>query len=586
MSPSSRRGPSRPAARRGARAGARLGVIALGGLTLAGGAGAAGPAANPTPIQHVIVIMQENRSFDHYFGTFPGADGIPAGTCLPNKPGDPSAGCRVPFHDPHDVNSGGPHGAQDVVRDMDVTGGVALMDGFVAQQTQSWAKLTCSKRPTTPICSAMVDGEDRHDAAGYHTEDDIPNYWAYARNFVLQDRLFEGVRGWSLASHLYRVSEWSAVCASGTDARTCVTTPAPKKPTKTTQYPWVSLFELFDLHGVSWKQYNGVGLQPDCDDEASMTCAPQFTASSQVPTIWNPAPFFAYVRGKGPAYLKQHIVSTDQFLLDARGGTLPQVAWVEPEGLASEHPPNGITAGMEYVTSLVNAVMQSPAWPSTVVFLAWDDWGGFYDHVVPPVVDANTTNHPVQGYGLRVPGIAISPYARRGMIDHQLLSLDAYATFIENLFMGGARLDPVALGNPDARPSIRDSLTEVRFADGHAEPVGDLMAEFDFTQAPRPPMVLSTRIPTTLVAQCGTNVGQRCTAGTVTLSWLPVGSLGAPVRLTYHVQRDGVELDQCAGAAATCADTPGSGTHLYRAYTIDAGGTASPLSAAAEADVP
>ena len=99
-----------------------------------------------------------------------------------------------------------------------------------------------------------------------------------------------------------------------------------------------------------------------------------------------------------------------------RDGTLPAVAWIVPENTVSEHPPAKISAGQAYVTSLINAAMQGPDWNSTAIFLAWDDWGGFYDHVVPPMVDQN-------GYGLRVPGLVISPYAKKGYIDHQTLSL-------------------------------------------------------------------------------------------------------------------------------------------------------------------
>jgi len=108
------------------------------------------------------------------------------------------------------------------------------------------------------------------------------------------------------------------------------------------------------------------------------------------------------------------------------------VSWVVPNHTVSEHPPARVSAGQAYVTSVINAVMQGPDWNSTAIFLAWDDWGGFYDHVVPPRVDEN-------GYGLRVPGMVISPYARQGFIDHRTLSFDAYVKFIEDDFLGGHR---------------------------------------------------------------------------------------------------------------------------------------------------
>jgi phospholipase C len=149
------------------------------------------------------------------------------------------------------------------------------------------------------------------------------------------------------------------------------------------------------------------------------------------------------------------------------------VAWVVPTQKVSEHPPGLVSAGQAYVTTLVNAIMRSPNWNSTAIFLTWDDWGGFYDHVLPPTVDA-------ESYGLRVPGLVISPYAKRGYIDHQILSFDAYLKFIEDDFLDGERLDPRTDGRPDPRPYVRENVSLL----------GDLTAAFDFTQAPRPPLVL------------------------------------------------------------------------------------------------
>ena len=122
--------------------------------------------------------------------------------------------------------------------------------------------------------------------------------------------------------------------------------------------------------------------------------------------------------------------------------------------------------------------MRSPTWSSSAIFLAWDDWGGFYDHVVPPAVDQN-------GYGLRVPALVISPYARRGFVDHQTLSFDAYAKFIEDDFLGGLRLDPATDGRPDPRPTVREDVPVL----------GDLTRDFDFTRKPRHPLLLRLHPP-------------------------------------------------------------------------------------------
>jgi phospholipase C len=551
----------------------QMGGVLTALLALATG-GALGVPLSNIPIRHVIVIMQENRSFDSYFGTFPGADGIPADACIPVIPGLPGEGCVKPFHDQHDVNAGGPHGPAAAETDLDDGITTDRMDGFV--YAQATAPQNCA--PDVPQCSTSKDGVIRHDAAGYHTKEEIPNYWAYAQRFVLQDRLFEGMRSWSWPSHLGLTSEWAAVCKDENKAESCVTNPNAGRPQ--VQLPWVNLFQLLDTRGVSWKYYLGNGNEPDCEDDG-MICPPK-SQTNGVGSIWNPAPYFAWVRAKGPKYLRDHNPSSDQFLRDVKNGTLPQVSWIVPANNDSEHPPEGVTRGMEYVTTMVNAVMRSLYWKDTVIFIAWDDWGGFYDHVVPPNVDRNQTETPIQGFGLRVPGIMISAYAKAGTIDHSVLSFDAYATFVEDLFMNGARLDPVALGNPDHRPDIRDALTQVQFPNGTTAPIGNLMDEFDFAQTPLPPLPLSTLIPTGIAAVCAPKSSGDCNQPTVTISWDPV----VPSHVTYHVQRDGVELPQCVGTATSCTDRPGSGAHFYRAYTVSPAGIPSPRSAAAEADEP
>jgi len=544
------------------------------------------PAVAASPIKHVVIIMQENRSFDSYFGTFPNADGIPANTCVPLDPANPAAGCLAPFHDVHDLNAGGPH--TSIASQTDLDDGITTLkqDGYIFNQTHAKTGKNCILHPTSPSCADLLPGVARHDAVGFHTADELPNYWAYAKNFVLQDRMFAGVRSWSWPTHLDLVSEWVASCTDKTKALTCTTDLLSAPPGNLTEIPWVSLFQLLDVHKVSWKYYLGKGTEPDCVD-GEMTCAPQIQTVG-VASYWNPAPFFSYIKAQGSPYLKQHNVPIDTFLLDATNDTLPQVSWIAPSATYSEHPPFAITTGMEYVTSLINAVMQSKAWESTVIFLSWDDFGGFYDHVEPPIVDTNTSSTPVQGFGIRVPGIMISAWARSGMIDHAVLSDDSYATFIENQFMQGARLDPTALGNPDNRPDLRDSITRVKFLDGHTEPVGHLNDELDFAQTPLPPLILSTHIPTGLLATC-TPVGSTsltCTTPIVTLTWNAVTGPEVTGPFTYHIVRDGVDLAQCRGTATTCTDTPGAGAHLYVAFSVDGKGVQSPNSAASEADEP
>jgi phospholipase C len=421
-------------------------------------------------IKHVVIIMQENRSFDSYFGTYPGADGIPMAqgrptVCVPN----PQSGqCEYPYHDVADINHGGPHGR--VAAFADVNGG--KMNGFIASAQQGKQK-PCTD-PNDPICT--IPGAT--DVMGYHDGGEIPNYWTYAKNFVLQDHLFEPTLSWSLPAHLYEVSAWSARCAIAADPMSCTNAlQNPENPPDFNNtgmdpdYAWTDLTYLLHRRHVSWGYYVFAGGEPDCEDDEDETCnAPQQNAAT--PGIWNPLPYFDTVREDGEL---GKIQSLSEFYTAAASGTLPSVSWVVPNERVSEHPPARISEGQAYVTTLINSIMRSPDWWSTAIFLSWDDWGGFYDHVVPPVVDQN-------GYGLRVPGLVISPYARSGYIDHQILSHDAYLKFIEDDFLESERLDPSTDGRPDPRPDVREDVPLL----------GNLVEDFNFNQPPMPPFQLPT----------------------------------------------------------------------------------------------
>jgi phospholipase C len=412
-------------------------------------------------IQHVVVIMQENRSFDSYFGTYPGAEGIPMvggvpAVCVPDSE---SGSCIRPYHDPADKNFGGPHSARDAALDMDS----GRMDGFIGR-AEAKMGTTCNAvgKPPCPPTGPT-------DVMGYHDQREIPNYWAYAQNFVLQDHMFEPNASWSLPAHLFMVSEWSARCSVVDNPMSCTNALDDPHGGRSPNYAWTDLTYLLHKANVSWKYYVAEGTQPDCDDD-DMTCAPE-PQTAGTPEIWNPLPFFTTVDQDGEL---GNIQPVDHFYADVQAGTLPAVSWVVPNGDLSEHPPALVSAGQAYVTGLVNTIMQSPLWNSTAIFLSWDDWGGFYDHVSPPPVDVN-------GYGLRVPGLVISPFAKRGFIDHQTLSFDAYVKFIEDDFLGSQRIDPRTDGRPDPRPTVREEVPQL----------GDLTQDFDFTQAPQPPLVLA-----------------------------------------------------------------------------------------------
>ena len=427
-----------------------------------------GPGNARGKIRHVVVIMQENRSFDHYFGTFPGAEGISMQNGVPTAcvPDPKRGGCVRPFHDPADVNHGGPHAAASHVADVDS----GKMDGFIKVAEGAGS---CANQ-FDPFCTTP----DTTDVMGYHDQREIPNYWSYAQAFVLQDHMFEPNASWSLPDHLFLVSEWSARCSVRDDPSSCVN--ALQSPQQLTEngtaqprpnYAWTDLTYLLHKHNITWKYYVAAGTQPDCDDGA-MTCTPK-QQNAGTPEIWNPLPFFTTVSQDGES---SNVQDLNQFFFDAQTGKLPAVAWIAPNGANSEHPTARVSTGETYVTGLINAIMNSPAWDSTAIFLAWDDWGGFWDHVVPPVIDQN-------GYGMRVPGLVMSPYAKVGYIDHQTLSFDAYAKFIEDVFLGGQRLDPASDGRPDPRPTVREKVGAL----------GDLVQDFDFSQRPRAPLILVPR---------------------------------------------------------------------------------------------
>jgi len=487
----------------------------------------------PTPagihkIRHVVMIIQENRSFDSYFGTFPGADGIPARNghftvCLP----DPRRHrCDRPFHDPSPVNGGGEHDAPAAVADID--GG--RMDGFVRE----------SERRIGRGCGGFIgvcQPSSPSDVMGYHDAREIANYWTYAQDFVLDDHMFESNASWSLPAHLFEVSEWSARCRVRGDPFSCrnndqlggfdvrqiearaaggaternyeqclaahdVALPARgrrrrrpprarsaavrrvltlcgnqlairealafKRTVGSYNYAWTDLTYLLHRRNISWGYFITPGAQPDCD-EGTSNCAGA-PLSPGTPNIWNPLPSFTDVQQD---HQLGNIQPVSNFLSQARAGTLPAVSWIVPDQAHSEHPPANIRVGQAYVTNLINTIMEGPDWDSTAIFVVWDDWGGFYDHVVPPYVDRN-------GYGIRVPGLVISPYARHGFIDHQTLSFDAINKFIEDDFLGGQRLNPRTDGRPDPRPDVREAIRGL----------GNMVLDFNFNQAPRPPVIL------------------------------------------------------------------------------------------------
>ncbi|HEX5478716.1 MAG TPA: alkaline phosphatase family protein [Dehalococcoidia bacterium] len=358
-------------------------------------AAAPSPQAQPqqtqqarTPINHLVVLFQENHTFDNYFGTFPGADGIPAGTCVPVEPNAPSQGCIKPFHiGDNDVRlSDLDHSASTFKRQLD--GG--KLDGFVS--------------------ALNLRNQDGRLALGYYDQQDIPYYWALAKQYVLFDRFFSSASDGSLNNHFfaYTAAPFQPSKNGGTDEES----ETPHLPTDQ-----LTIFDRLQAAGVSWKVY-----VQNYDPKLTYRTVQNYAGNRASQITW--VPLLNIPRFIDDPALASHIVDIDQYDTDLANGTLPAVAFLAPSG-ASEHPPGNIKSGERFVQGLINALIRSSAWPNSAFLLTYDDWGGWYDHVAPPAVDAN-------GYGFRVPAILVSPYARVGAIDHTQFDFTSILRFIED----------------------------------------------------------------------------------------------------------------------------------------------------------
>jgi phospholipase C len=373
------------------------------------------------PIKHIVFIVKENRSFDEYFGTYPGARGATSGKL--------STGQVIPLgHTPDQPRDVGHdwYSALEVIHN-------GKMDRF-------------------DLNYAANEGGD-YLAYSQKTQADIPNYFTYAQNFVLADNMFSSEHGPSLPNHIFTI----AASANGIIS-VPNTTPTSyswgcdtEDPTETVQvidplgnitnqfpcFDFTTLGDQMDSVGVAWKYY-----------------APQFGQRGYSFSVYNDVRHIRY----GPDWTN-NVVPDTQFVTDALAGNLPPVSWLVT-GLGSEHPPDSTCYGENWSVNQINAVMQGPDWASTAIFLMWDDFGGFYDHVAPPQIDQF-------GLGPRVALLIISPYARKGYISHTQYEGSTVLKFMEEIF------NIPSLG-------LRDATAN------------DPMDSFNFTQTPLPPLVLST----------------------------------------------------------------------------------------------
>jgi phospholipase C len=414
-----------------------LSVVTLGGYARSGNSARprkGGPQESKTDvgstvpgidkIHHVVWIIQENHSYDNYFGTYPGADGFPPSTCEPKEPG--GKGCVAPFRMP----------AAEPVCDLDHSWEAAhaaydngKMDGFV------WA-------------------EGSAYTMGYYDERDIPNYWNYARHFTLCDRFFSSLNGPSLPNHLYTVAAQTGGLINNVN-------PITVKEVEDVMddddgFSFATMVRLFDKAGVSWKYYVESEAIPANEERVP---GDLWFPDPKTFNYWNPLPAFKAIR-TNPKQM-EHLVNLEEYFQDLKTDGLPQVCWIVPKWNDSEHPPEQagpVRQGMWYVTKLLNALMGSPYWKDTAVFLTWDDYGGFYDHAPPPLVDSF-------GYGPRVPTIVISPYAKAGHVSHHIYDFTSTLKFMETRWH---------LGHLTARDDRADDMADC----------------FDFSQKPNPALVI------------------------------------------------------------------------------------------------
>ena len=374
-------------------------------------------------IEHVVWIIQENHSFDNYFGTFPGADGIPPSTCLPKMPG--AQECVKPFHMPPSQ---------------------PLLD-----LEHSWETAHASYNHGT--MDGFVWAEGSPYTMGHYDERDIPNYWKYAQRYTLADRFFSSEMTGSGPNHVFTVAAQTGAIEINNNIWSLQE--LERKMDDDDGFNFASIVRRFRDTGITWKYY--VETQPlPHGGNANAQMAHMAYPNPKELTLWNPLPGFKGIR-ENPADMAR-LVPLQRYFADLKSGTLPQVSWIIPDFQDSEHPPEPLDQGMWYVTRVINALMQSPYWKNTVIVLTWDDYGGFYDHVPPPEVDA-------YGYGPRVPTIVISPYAKQHYVSHETYDFTSVLKFIEQ----------------------RWNLQHLTARDDRANNMADV---FDFDQSPASPLII------------------------------------------------------------------------------------------------
>ena len=378
-----------------------------------------------TPIKRIVYIIKENRTFDHMFGRFPSANGVTVGMDRGvERPLTPATRGALPADIQHCYDCA----------------------------IEAWNE-------------GRMDGFNQSDAAdhGAYTQflpEDLPNYWHWAEQFVLLDNFFTSAHGPSFPNHLFTIAARSGGAYEN---------PAQDRAQLARRHRETGLFKAWgcdslsdafvgvkDAGGNTDRVFPCFDLETAGDllDRKKIPWAYYSATPYQNGYLWNAFSAVSHVR-HNPERWARHCFPVDDLVGDIREDRLPPVTWVTPRFEVSDHPEYSLCWGENWTTKVLNAIMASPTWKETAVFLTWDDYGGFYDHEPPPQID-------VFGFGIRAPMIMISPYAKHGHVSHELAEFSSPLRFIEDNW----------------------GLPQLADRDRRATP---LLDSFDFDQRPRPP---------------------------------------------------------------------------------------------------
>ncbi|MFM8999670.1 MAG: phospholipase C [Actinomycetota bacterium] len=429
---------------------------------LAGDGGGAGGGGRPTttspsgehpsdtPIEHIVFIVKENRSFNSYFATYPGATGATEGGTITCTEDGCEDGPVVPLKPAPDIIA---HDLTHCFR----CGLVAINDGAMNGFNRMNGVITVSE-DKAPLYGSDLSGYV------YHDRSSLPNYWAYADRFVLADHFFTSMYGPTLPEHLYAVAAQSNLIV---DNKSTTDTPGSYCGDDT---EFATRFDPDEIRGEEDRilklereiNRNGsnaydiggywgkvrlcfdIPVLPDQLEEAGISW--KYYANENA---WMNA--LQMIRHVYEGEMWSKVQPPENFIDDVGSGEMPQVSWIIPPESYNEHPGGGKSAcaGENWTVHQINTIMESPYWESTAIVVVWDDFGGFYDPVPPPQAD-------IMGLGPRTPALIISPYTKAGAsaaggsIDDTVYEFSSVLAFIEDVF----GLDPMTERDANANPLL------------------------------------------------------------------------------------------------------------------------------------